>query len=178
MGDLRATCPSPSPSTALKGQLQIQPVWHKRWWGLLRLGTHLLPDTPRNRVCPCDPLRPRVPKTFQDVEKHISVPSNWKLIKTQGEKLPSGTSKTAKQVDTSDYNLYELKSSTKIGLITWEQCISPVLQISSLVIHFFFFFHFQLKLIIHLSLKTLSPNHHGYCQVFPQGPSIFICQVC
>lgn len=107
----------------------------KRWWGLLRLGTHLLPDTPRDRVSPCDPLCPAIPKTL-----HISIPSNRKLIQTQGEKPPLGPSKTAKQVDTSDSNLCEFKSSTKIGLITWEQCISPVLPISSLVVHFFFFF--------------------------------------
>lgn len=105
----------------------------------MRLGAHLLPDTPRNGVCPWDPLHPGVPKTLEDVENRISVPSNGKLIKTQGEKPPSGPSKTAKQVDTSDSNLCEFKSSTKIGLITWEQCISPVLQISSLAVHFFFF---------------------------------------
>lgn len=29
-----------------------------------------------------------------------------------------------------------------------------------------------MKLIIHPSLKTLPPNHHGYCQVFPcNGPA-------
>lgn len=133
--DMRATCPPTSPSTALKGQLQKQPEEPKRWWGLLRLGTHLLPDTPRDRVSPCDPLCPAIPKTL-----HISIPSNRKLIQTQGEKPPLGHSKTAKQVDTSDSNLCEFKSSTKIGLITWEQCISPVLPISSLVVHFFFFF--------------------------------------
>lgn len=32
-------------------------------------------------------------------------------------------------------------------------------------------FYFQLKLIIHPSLKTLSPNHHGYCQVFHKDPA-------
>lgn len=146
--------------------------------GAGKAGYSAPPQHTQGQVCPCHPLCPGAPRTLEDVESCISVILNRKLIKAQGEKPRLGTRKTAKQVDTSDSNLCEFKSSTKIGLITWEQCISPVLQISSLVVHFFFFFHFQLKLIIHPSLKTLSPNHHGYCQVFPQGPSIFICQVC
>lgn len=61
-------------------------------------------NTPRDRERPGYPLCPGVPElcgmkktTFQFFQRT--------LIKNQGEKPPSGTSETAKQVDTSASNL-------------------------------------------------------------------------